>query len=218
MWSIVGSGCTDRFAEAGLSFNAVRAHLHHPPPFRSQCRIRPVPRDRLGAGHAVIGARLWAAAAEADDEDYLRSMRATFDFWAEDMKMKPFGDHRGGGSRASRAGDAGRRCQSVRCRGQSSAGEARPRLSLRFSRPLDRVFGRHHAGRGRGANGQGSGRSGPRSDVSAGARRLSACADRQGPARQVRRLYGAYECRPSPAEESAASRRQPASRRSCSPI
>ena len=36
-----GLGVTDRYAETGIAFSALRIDLHHPPPCRSQHRIRP---------------------------------------------------------------------------------------------------------------------------------------------------------------------------------
>jgi ribonuclease BN (tRNA processing enzyme) len=84
-----GLGVTDRFAEAGLSFNAVRAiyithhHLDHNVeygPFLSIGWVQGMPLSVRTYGPPPL---------KQMTEDYIRAMQTTFEFWAEDMKMKP---------------------------------------------------------------------------------------------------------------------------------
>ena len=57
-----GLGVTDRFAETGVAFSALRSifithhHFDHNVEWPSVV-------DRMGAGHSPVGARLWSAAA-----------------------------------------------------------------------------------------------------------------------------------------------------------
>ena len=83
-----GLGVTDRFAQAGLSFNAVRGiyithhHLDHNVeygPFLSIGWVQGMPLSVQAYGPPPL---------KQMTEDYIRAMRTTFDFWAEDMKMK----------------------------------------------------------------------------------------------------------------------------------
>jgi ribonuclease BN (tRNA processing enzyme) len=84
-----GLGVTDRFAEAGLSFNAVRGvyithhHFDHNVeygPFLAVGWVQGMPLSVRAYGPPPL---------KQMTDDYFRSMRTTFDFWAEDMKMKP---------------------------------------------------------------------------------------------------------------------------------
>jgi ribonuclease BN (tRNA processing enzyme) len=84
-----GLGLTDRFAEAGLSFHAVRGvyithhHFDHNVeygPFLAVGWVQGMPLSVRAYGPPPL---------KQMTDDYFRSMRATFDFWAEDMKMKP---------------------------------------------------------------------------------------------------------------------------------
>ena len=83
-----GLGLTDRFAEAGLSFNAVRGiyithhHFDHNVeygPFLAIGWVQGMPLSVRAYGPPPL---------KQTTDDYFRSMRTTFDFWSEDMKMK----------------------------------------------------------------------------------------------------------------------------------
>jgi ribonuclease BN (tRNA processing enzyme) len=83
-----GLGLTDRFAEAGLPFNAVRGvyithhHFDHNVeygPFLAIGWVQGMPPSVHAYGPPPL---------KQMTDDYFRSMRTTFDFWAEDMKMK----------------------------------------------------------------------------------------------------------------------------------
>jgi ribonuclease BN (tRNA processing enzyme) len=85
-----GLGVTDRFAETGLPFNAVCAiyithhHFDHNVeygPFLSIGWVQGMPLSVRTYGPPPL---------KQMTADYIRSMRTTIDFWAEDMKMKPF--------------------------------------------------------------------------------------------------------------------------------
>jgi ribonuclease BN (tRNA processing enzyme) len=84
-----GLGVTDRFAQAGLAFNAMRAiyithhHFDHNVeygPFLSIGWVQGMPLSVRAYGPPPL---------KQMTEDYIRSMRATIDFWSEDLKMKP---------------------------------------------------------------------------------------------------------------------------------
>jgi ribonuclease BN (tRNA processing enzyme) len=84
-----GLGVTDRFAETGLPFNAVRAiyithhHFDHNVeygPFLSIGWVQGMPLSVRTYGPPPL---------KQMTADYIRSMRTTIDFWSEDLKMKP---------------------------------------------------------------------------------------------------------------------------------
>ncbi len=84
-----GLGVTDRFAETGLPFNAVRAiyithhHFDHNVeygPFLSIGWVQGMPLSVRTYGPPPL---------KQMTADYIRAMRATIDFWSEDLKMKP---------------------------------------------------------------------------------------------------------------------------------
>ena len=85
-----GLGVTDQFARTGLSFSAVRSIFithHHP-----DHNIEYGPLLIIGW---VNGLQQSVAAygpppLKAMTQDYLRSMKTTIDFWAEDFKREPF--------------------------------------------------------------------------------------------------------------------------------
>ena len=61
-----GLGVTNQFART-RPVHHCPLNLHHPPSSRPQHRVRSLPPYRLGARPASLGARLWPAAAQADD-------------------------------------------------------------------------------------------------------------------------------------------------------
>ena len=84
-----GLGLTDRFAEAGLSFNAVRAvyithhHFDHNVeygPFLAIGWVQGMPLSVRAYGPPPL---------KQMTADYIRSMQTTIGFWSEDLKMKP---------------------------------------------------------------------------------------------------------------------------------
>jgi ribonuclease BN (tRNA processing enzyme) len=84
-----GLGVTDRFAETGIPFNALRSifithhHLDHNVEYGPLLSIGWVQGMPLTV-HAYGPPPLKQMTA-----DYIKAMRTTIDFWAEDFKMKP---------------------------------------------------------------------------------------------------------------------------------
>jgi ribonuclease BN (tRNA processing enzyme) len=84
-----GLGTTDRYAQAGLSFNALRGIFithHH---FDHNVEYGPLLSIGWVQGMPLSVRAYGPPPLKQMTADYIRSMRTTIDFWAEDFKMKP---------------------------------------------------------------------------------------------------------------------------------
>ncbi len=89
MCSTAVLGTTDRYAQAGLSFNALRGIFitHH----RFDHNVEYGPLLSIGWVQGMpLSVRAYGPPPlKQMTADYIRSMRTTIDFWSEDLKMKP---------------------------------------------------------------------------------------------------------------------------------
>jgi ribonuclease BN (tRNA processing enzyme) len=84
-----GLGVTDRYAETGIPFAAVRGIFithHH---FDHNVEYGPLLSIGWVQGMPLTVRAYGPPPLKQMTEDYIRSMRTTIDFWAEDLKMKP---------------------------------------------------------------------------------------------------------------------------------
>jgi ribonuclease BN (tRNA processing enzyme) len=84
-----GLGVTDRFAETGIPFGALRSIFithHH---FDHNVEYGPLLAIGFVQGMPLSVHAYGPPPLKQMTEDYIRSMRTTIDFWAEDLKMKP---------------------------------------------------------------------------------------------------------------------------------
>lgn len=84
-----GLGVTDRYAETGIPFSALRAIYithHH---FDHNVEYGPLLSIGWVQGMPLSVRAYGPPPLKQMTEDYIRSMRTTIDFWAEDLKMKP---------------------------------------------------------------------------------------------------------------------------------
>jgi ribonuclease BN (tRNA processing enzyme) len=84
-----GLGVTDRFAETGIPFGALRSIFithHH---FDHNVEYGPLLSIGFVQGMPLSVHAYGPPPLKQMTEDYIRSMRTTIDFWAEDLKMKP---------------------------------------------------------------------------------------------------------------------------------
>ena len=83
-----GLGVTDRFAETGVAFNALRSIFithHH---FDHNVEYGPLLSIGWVQGMPLSVRAYGPPPLKQMTIDYIRSMRTTIDFWAEDLKMK----------------------------------------------------------------------------------------------------------------------------------
>ncbi len=84
-----GLGATDRFAETGIPFSALRSIFithHH---FDHNVEYGPLLCIGWVQGMPLSVHAYGPPPLKQMTEDYIRSMRTTIDFWAEDLKMEP---------------------------------------------------------------------------------------------------------------------------------
>ena len=84
-----GLGVTDRFAETGIPFSALRSIFithHH---FDHNVEYGPLLSIGWVQGMPLSVQAYGPPPLKQMTADYIRSMRTTIDFWAEDLKMKP---------------------------------------------------------------------------------------------------------------------------------
>jgi len=84
-----GLGVTDRFAETGIPFSALRSIFithHH---FDHNVEYGPLLSIGWVQGMPLSVRAYGPPPLKQMTADYIRSMRTTIDFWAEDLKMKP---------------------------------------------------------------------------------------------------------------------------------
>jgi ribonuclease BN (tRNA processing enzyme) len=84
-----GLGTTDRFAQTGIAFSALRSIFithHH---FDHNVEYGPLLAIGWVQGMPLTVKTYGPPPLRQMTADYIRSMRTTIDFWAEDLKMKP---------------------------------------------------------------------------------------------------------------------------------
>jgi ribonuclease BN (tRNA processing enzyme) len=84
-----GLGVTDRYAETGIPFSALRGIFithHH---FDHNVEYGPLLSIGWVQGMPLTVRAFGPPPLKQMTDDYIRSMRTTIDFWAEDLKMKP---------------------------------------------------------------------------------------------------------------------------------